>query len=534
MILFEKYSSNNKFSYIILFSIFFLLVYSINSSLSFNSDNIKHWSTYHKDDIVFVYNSLLYLEGMDQHHTDHPSLFTFIIFSLFYKIFYFIGYIDFANLTGFLESEDINLSLSKLFYISRLVIQLFSLGIIVIVYKISNCYSFRKLDSFFISLFFLMSSGFISASNRIESGLISVFFLLYAFFFFIKFLNYENKKNLIFLTFSFLLIFSGMMQKKIIYFAIPFLFLSSLIFLKSNPVIYRKYNFFDFQFIYKYLLIIMYLFVFIFIYFKTIDNNSILVSRDIDFIFLLVNYFGFNLLFFLYIRKFQRKYYENLLTYNLLFGLTYFLYKYFLIFFLSADISIWSISFTNFLGHLNMFVGNDNLRGAFDFNSFNLYFFKFISNLNLVIIKYFLSFNYQSILVWVNILLFIIYLKKNSTLKKISIFFLFFGFLIVQSIILFRYEQDTYYLNSEFFLLFSLSLLLNNFLNKKFHILFCIMLGLILFSSNIENLKSLKKENLKSYCSLFKNFKSVDGFYEFYTNKIPRKIRKSFCSDLNV
>ena len=63
---------------ILLFILFFVLIVILNSSLSFNADLIKHWSTYFRDDIVFVYNSLLYNEGLDQHHLDHPSLFTFI------------------------------------------------------------------------------------------------------------------------------------------------------------------------------------------------------------------------------------------------------------------------------------------------------------------------------------------------------------------------------------------------------------------------------------------------------------------------
>ena len=72
-----KFISNEKVNYFIIFLVFFLLIFFINSSLSFTEDYLKHWSTYHRDDIVFVYNSLLYMEGLEQHHLDHPSLFTF-------------------------------------------------------------------------------------------------------------------------------------------------------------------------------------------------------------------------------------------------------------------------------------------------------------------------------------------------------------------------------------------------------------------------------------------------------------------------
>ena len=523
-----------KINYFILFSVFFLLIFSINSSLSFTEDYLKHWSTYNKDDIVFIYNSLLYLEGLEQHHLDHPSLFTFIIFPFFYKISYHIGYIDFYNLSSFLEIDDINLSLSKLFYISRLVIQIFSIGMIVLIYKIAKSFSLRSTDALLIGLLFIISTGFISASNRIESGLISIFFLLFSFYLFLKFIKSKNKKSLIYLVFSFLLIFSGMMQKKIMYFAIPFMFLSSIMFLKKNEIIYQKYEIFNYRSLYKYFLIVLYFFVFAFIYYKTIDNNTFHLSRDLDFIFLITNFLGFNLLFFFYIRYFQNKYYENLLTYNILLGVTYFFYKYFLIYTFSAPQAIWSIAFTNFLVQLNMFVGTGDVKGAFDFGSLNLYLLKLTSNFNFIINKYFFSLNYQSILIWTNLLLFLTFFFKISSKERFSILSLFFGFFIVQSIILFRYEQDTYYLNSEFLLLFSLCILLKNIKNKINYMCISIILIISLLNSNIGHLKSLKKSNFESYCYLFKDFESVDGFYDYYTNKIPKNIRKNFCIDYKL
>ena len=199
----------------ILSSIFLLLISILNPSLIFDPTHIKHWSTYHRDYIVFVYNSLLYTEGLEQQHLDHPSLFTFIIFPFFYKLAFYIGYIDFYDLSGFLESQNINTSLSKLFFISRVCIQLFSLGTVLIFYKIVIKFSNKAFSSFLISFFFIISTGFSSASNRIESGLIAVFFLLLAFYLFLKFIEKNQKKNLMYLVFVFILIFSGMMQKKI-------------------------------------------------------------------------------------------------------------------------------------------------------------------------------------------------------------------------------------------------------------------------------------------------------------------------------
>ena len=529
-----KFISNEKVNYFILFLVFFLLIFFINSSLSFTEDYLKHWSTYHRDDIVFVYNSLLYMEGLEQHHLDHPSLFTFIIFPFFYKIFYHIGYIDFYNLSSFVEIDDINLSLSKLFYISRLVIQIFSIGIIVLIYKIAKIFSLRSTDSLLIGLLFIISAGFISASNRIESGLIAVFFLLLSFYLFLKFVESKNKKNIIYLAFVFIFIFSAMMQKKIVYFTIPFIFFSSIMFLKKNEIIYQKYEIFNYRSLYKYFLFGLYFLVFIFIYYKTIDNNTFHLSRDLDFIFLITNFLGFNLLFFFYIKYFQNKYYENLLTYNILIGVTYFFYKYFLIYTFSAPLAIWSISFTNFLVHLNMFVSGETVKGAFDFDSINLYFLTLLGNIKFVIKKYFYSYSYQSILLWFNLLLITIYFKKITFKEKISISSLFFGFLIVQSIILFRYEQDTYYLNSEFFLLFYTCIIIKHLKINKNYIFIAIILMVLLLNSNIKHLKKIKIQNSVSYCSHFVNFEVADEFYEYWTNKFPIEVRKKFCNDLNL
>ena len=156
--------------------------------------------------------------------------------------------IDFNNLTGFLNSDDINISLSKLFYISRLVIQMISICIIIIIYKISSHFSYRKSDSFFISLLFIFSTGLISASNRIESGIISIFFLLLAFLFFIKFLKHKNKKNIFYFIIVLIFIFSSLLQKKLVYFPLPFLFLSSVMFLSKNQFHYYRYKILNFRY----------------------------------------------------------------------------------------------------------------------------------------------------------------------------------------------------------------------------------------------------------------------------------------------
>tara|TARA_A100001015_G_C15016182_1_gene725639 strand:- start:850 stop:2448 length:1599 start_codon:yes stop_codon:yes gene_type:complete len=523
--------NNSSLHILILFILFIFQIHFLNNNLYFGEDSIKHWSTYHRDDIVFVYNSLLYSENFEIHHLDHPSFFTYIFFSFSYKVFNFFGLIDFSNLTGFIESKNINSSLNQLFYISRLIIQFFSFASIILMYQILNKFSDNKLLSLLLAIIFIISVGFSSASNRIESGLIAIFFLLLAFYFFLKFIENKNKKTITYLALTFIFIFSAMLQKKIVYFAIPFLFISSLFLMKKNNIIYLSYWSIKNKNLYKLLLYLFFCVVIIFISYKTIINNSFHLSRDLDFIFLTVNFASLNILLFLYIKFFQENNYENLLTYNLILGITYFLYKYFLIYLFSAPASLWSISFTNFIVHLNMFTSVENIKGALTLNSLYIYFENFLSNIKLVIFKYLINYSFQTVLVWGNIILFFTSYKNLTTINKISSFFLLLGFFVMQSIFLFRYEQDTYFLNSELLLILGLSILLRNFISKKLlYILLLIFISLISVPT-YNNFSNLRAYNNTSYCSDFDNFTSVNGYYEYWTNKIPTNVRKNFCKN---
>lgn len=520
--------NNQLFHLLSLYIIFLIIIFFLNGNLYFNDENIKHLSTYFRDDIVFVYNSLLYSQGLDIHHLDHPSLFTYFFFSIFYKIFSFFGFLNASDLNSLLNSGNFESTLNKLFYVSRLLIQIISFLIIYLIYILINKYSSDKFISFLISILFICSVGFTSASNRLESGLISLFFALLAYYFLIRFLESQNKRGLLYFSITFLFIFSAMMQKKIIFFLFPFLFLSAIFLLKKNFIEYFKYKFFNINRFYLILLAGIYLFVLTFISFKTIIKNTSHLPRDMDFVFLIISYFGLNLILFYFIKFFQNKNYTNLLTFNIVIGVTYILYKYILINFFAAPIAVWSISFTNFIGQLNMFVGSEEIKGAHEFSNFLLYLKKIYLNLILSIKKYFFSFSFQSILLWSNILLLVYNFRIINFQKKFSILLLLFGFLIVQSVLLFRYEQDTYYLNSEILLLLALALNLS-FLKKSKSIIFMSIILILTFFPVYTNLNKIKLDNFTSFCG------SVDlGFYSYYVNKIPENKINSFCNNYNV
>ena len=176
---------NDFIIYLLIIILFSLVTIFLNPNFNFSIDSLKHWSTYNRDDIVFVYGTLIYNDGIEQQHLDHPSLFTFIFTSFFYKIFYFFGFLDHYSLSQFVKSNgEINFNLSKFFFVSKLVILFFSSLSLILLYKILYLLCKNKFTSFILCYLFIFSTGFISGSNRLESGLISIFLILLCLYFF--------------------------------------------------------------------------------------------------------------------------------------------------------------------------------------------------------------------------------------------------------------------------------------------------------------------------------------------------------------
>ena len=174
-----------------------------------------------------------------------------------------------------------------------------------------------------------------------------------------------------------------------------------------------------------------------------------------------------------------------------------------------------------------MFVSGE-VKDELSFDSLNLYLFSFIKHIQFVLNKYFLNFSYQSILVWVNLIIFSYNFNKIELIKRNTIILLFFGFFIVQSIILFRYEQDTYFLNSEILLIIPLIYLLNYL---KFNKIMIFSLIFLISLSNLGLIKSKKYDNSKGYCkSILKN-KNFTDYYEYWTKHLPKNVVLKFCKD---
>ena len=176
------------------------------------------------------------------------------------------------------------------------------------------------------------------------------------------------------------------------------------------------------------------------------------------------------------------------------------------------------------MGQLNLFVSNQEIKGAHEFNNLGLYLDKLINNFELVVNKYFFTITFHSILIWLNIILFFYNFKKIIIHEKLSLILLLIGFVIIQSIFLFRYEQDTYYINSEILLLIALSINIKFFNDLKSSIFICSFVLILLINPIVLNFNKIKNINISSYCDNIEF-----GFYKYYTEKIPMQNIQKIC-----
>ena len=158
------------------FKLLFFLLFLFFSTIHFYQLSNQHWSGFLDQDLIIVYNSLLINSGYEQEYRDHPAFTTFLINSLFYRIFNFL--LNYSNdIDLLLNSENINNSFQIYFIISRIVN--FSLNILLVFLfsKIIKSLKIERYLRYLICLIFIISIGFISSLFLLRSENVSLLFL---------------------------------------------------------------------------------------------------------------------------------------------------------------------------------------------------------------------------------------------------------------------------------------------------------------------------------------------------------------------
>jgi hypothetical protein len=526
------FKSKSVFFVLILF-IFLVgsLLFSIDTFFYESSPNkktLRHWTTNH-DEIHIVYNALLLNNGLIQEYLGHPSVILIYLLSFTIKIFHLFNFLDVSTIRQFIESNNVEENLNKLFFVSRILIFVIAISFCLLSFAIFKLVSRNFIISVFLTILFIFSKGFIASTNVIDSAQLSAFLLFFSLYYLLRFLLDQEHKNIHLFFFCFL-IFAAIIQKIQVFFLIIPVILISFFFAKKTSdinikILNIKYN--------KKLYLILFASVSFIIIIKSLVYKSINSA-----FFLIFHYWFINLIFYFYTKEFQKNIYKNLILFNIIVLFSYLFLKTIVSFHPSANLEVFNVSFPKFIETIKPY--------SKSFLSLKEFFLIFKESFIIIISHSFLNLNYQSILIYANLFLLMISKNKNTKfffliLYLISIFLYYF------LVINFRNDNPVYYIYLEFFLIFSLACIVRYNIDNipiKLIIIFLsifIILGFFekkLYYPNKEFIRYLSEQNKLNHCITPKTKEESDKAYadnySVWTSKIPRSVINQFCDDTTL
>ena len=200
--------------------IFFILLFLYFFSLNIFQMHNQHWTAMLDQDIKMIYNSLLISSGYEQAYRDHPAYTTFLILGGIFKICSI--FFDNFTLQEVLSSNVIDEEFQKLFYISRIVNNLFIFLIIIFIYKVLQEFNISQSIALLAISFSVFFMSFYELLFLIRSEVVSILMFLISFYFLIRFFKTNNIFHILLTG----LFFGFSMLAKI---QVIFLFLTTLI-----------------------------------------------------------------------------------------------------------------------------------------------------------------------------------------------------------------------------------------------------------------------------------------------------------------
>ncbi len=391
---FLKRIQYQDFFIIIFFSVLISLLYVFTNNFFRIDGSLRHWTSNH-DEIHQIYNALLYNNGFAQEYLDHPSAVSILILSIGIKIAHLVSYLDFSSINQFNNSKNIETDLNKLFFISRITYGLLSLSFCLFVYYFIKIVSRNNFTSFFLTIIFIFSTGFVSGANIVASELPAAFLLFLSLYFLLKFII-ENKNEDIYLYLFFFFAFISIIQKVQTFFIIiPSIIYVFYFLKKKRDIEIRNLNInYSKNFFY---IILFFVLTLIFV-------KSFIVYGDFSStLFLISNYLILNIIMFLYIKFYQNKFYQNLISYNILLIIAYISVKLIFLFHPSANYEVFNIAFSKIFYHAKAFMSSENSVVFKNYNLGDLILYVIISFAQ-ILKKYFLQINFQSILIYFSLI----------------------------------------------------------------------------------------------------------------------------------
>jgi hypothetical protein len=503
------------------FNIILFIFYSLNVIFLFQING--HWSHYIDAEIIWPYNSLLILSGHKVEFIEFGSIY-YVLLALFQKVLHLLSLSEIYNLETLLNTKNFSKTMQELIFYSRLFTSI--LGFIFLIFLKNIFFKITKneLISFILIIFFFYSPGFILSMSHSRADFVSVLFVIMSIYFLIHFI--ENKKeNLINLFLSFLFFNFAIMTKLQVFFYFPWIFLLTLSFCKTNNISPSKfiYNNKIFYFIVIFLIAIALIYPLVFLRYT-----------KLSIMFLYYQLFSFNIIFFCYIKFYKSEIYKKnffslILRYNFVL-----LVVYFFCFIFFSNLSFFENTLILKLTYLDptsifQFIGDRSFHKQnflINYDSIFLILDKILSVITKIIVFYFLSFNFQSILIYLILILYLFSYRIQPNNSKISTPLIFLIFFMINFINSMRGGDvfNLYFIFSDFLLFIILAINLNFIRYRK-------TLQTLVYSSIIVAFFTFNMANIKityyGYHSFFKkdrlNFWCKQSYVENFAKKLTTK-----------
>tara|TARA_B100000795_G_scaffold269343_1_gene258460 strand:+ start:1857 stop:3431 length:1575 start_codon:yes stop_codon:yes gene_type:complete len=520
-----KKISTNK---IILFSLLFFVMITATIFQSIYQD----YTSIIDFDLTVIHNSLQLVSNKYPDFDDLTAYSHFLTYGLFYKAFSFFDHNLITNINLLVELKNPELILQKLYIISKVANSIIHFITIVFIYKLLGIF---KIDEYYKTLtifFIIFSETFLANFIILRTDIVAVCYFFISAYYLLDFIRSQRFLNLFLVSFFMILSLLAKVQIIFLFMFLFYFFIFYIVYEKKNENLKNSFLILKTKEInLKYILLLFILLYFLFqIYLNNFVNSSTGVGYFDLFCFgayFIIMYFT---IFYIHkVKKYSNKYLCNIFSIIIAFSLlNVFLLKLLNIFnIIKIDFNI-IFSLTNpfyFLKIYSPFLDSELSKNLI-YEMFVILFKDF--NFNII---------YSLLLLFVltiSVLKIILYYKeKKINQNYIYILLLALIILFLSAINNFRYNVSyNIYFVPFFFILLGI---FHNSIQKKFRIIFSIIVLIFIVFNFLANLNGYQKyvykpSNLHFVCLN----KSTRHFYYNWARKFDEDFFRKICFNKNL
>lgn len=205
-----------KNEYFLSFGLFVIIV-SATFLQSINQD----YTSIIDFDLTVIHNSLQLVSNKYPDFRDHTAYSHFLSYGIIYKVFSFFDQSLITSIDLLVKQKNPEITLQKLYVISRIANSIIHFVLIVYFYKIMGIFSIKKYFKFLSILFLIFSESFIANITILRSDIVAICYFFISTYFLLDYVKSNKIINLFFVSFFMML---SMLAKVQIIFLFLFIF----------------------------------------------------------------------------------------------------------------------------------------------------------------------------------------------------------------------------------------------------------------------------------------------------------------------